>query len=158
MNVPGTVPGTIEKVLNLRAERLPTMENKKNRMGKVRKTPGQAKPEPRQEPRPSQPKPNQSNATDERPCYWLGQGAKVKEAGIIRLHIMLTGVEGAGEGVENTCWAGCGWICARQPQLFIKTHEVVKTERDYSWRGCRDLQMYIPTNLNGKNYIGTEIY
>ena len=61
--------GYNRKGINLRAERLRTMENKKNRMGKVRKTPGQAKPEPRQEPRPSQPKPNQSNATDERPCY-----------------------------------------------------------------------------------------
>ena len=61
--------GHNRKSINLTTERHLTMESKKNRMGKFRKTTGQPKPEPRQEPRPSQPKPNQTNATDERPCY-----------------------------------------------------------------------------------------
>jgi hypothetical protein len=69
MKVFGIVPDIIWKSKNLKAERHPTMESKKNQPGKARKMTGQVKPEPRQEPRSDHPKPNQTNVTDERPCY-----------------------------------------------------------------------------------------
>jgi len=45
------------------------MENKKNRPDKVKKTTDQVKTEPRQKPESVNPKPNQTNKTNERPCY-----------------------------------------------------------------------------------------
>jgi len=45
------------------------MEGKKNRQGKARKMTDQVKTDPRQKSQATNPKPNQTNATDERPCY-----------------------------------------------------------------------------------------
>ncbi len=45
------------------------MESKKNRQEKTRKATDQVKTEPRQKSQAPNPKPNQTNATDERPCY-----------------------------------------------------------------------------------------
>ena len=45
------------------------METKKNRQETARKTPDQVKTEPRQKSQAPSPKSNQTNATDERPCY-----------------------------------------------------------------------------------------
>jgi len=69
MKVFGIVPDTIWNGKNLKAERHPAMESKKNQRGKARKMTGQVKTESRHESRPDQPKPNQTNVADERPCY-----------------------------------------------------------------------------------------
>jgi len=45
------------------------MESKKNRQGKGQKTTDQVKNEPRPKTVVPNTKPNQTNATDERPCY-----------------------------------------------------------------------------------------
>jgi len=45
------------------------MESKKNRQGKDRKMKNQVKIDPRQKSQAANPKPNQTNATDERPSY-----------------------------------------------------------------------------------------